>query len=73
MVQRGRAFPAGTHISYIREHHRTMQKEHGQMKLLAQAFEEAHKAHVAKSEFLSRMSQKISDIPACMEVRCMCG
>lgn len=42
---------AGTHISYIREYHRTMQKERGQMKLLAQAFEEAQKAHVAKSEF----------------------
>ena len=50
---------AGTHISYIREYHRTMQKERGQMKLLAQAFEEAQKAHVAKSEFLSRMSHNI--------------
>ena len=63
---------AGTHISYIREHHRTMQKEHGQMKLLAQAFEEAHKAHVAKSEFLSRMSHDIrmplNDIIGMMDI-----
>ena len=63
---------AGTHISYIREHHRTTQKEHGQMKLLAQAFEEAHKAHVAKSEFLSRMSHDIrmplNDIIGMMDV-----
>ncbi|MBU5476823.1 response regulator [Eubacterium sp. MSJ-21] len=63
---------AGTHISYIREHHRTTQKEHGQMKLLAQAFEEAHKAHVAKSEFLSRMSHDIrmplNDIIGMMDI-----
>lgn len=63
---------AGAHISYIREHHRTMQKEHGQMKLLAQAFEEAHKAHVAKSEFLSRMSHDIrmplNDIIGMMDI-----
>ena len=63
---------AGTHISYIREHHRTIQKEHGQMKLLAQAFEEAHKAHVAKSEFLSRMSHDIrmplNDIIGMMDI-----
>lgn len=63
---------AGTHISYIREHHRTMQKEHGQMKLLAQAFEEVHKAHVAKSEFLSRMSHDIrmplNDIIGMMDI-----
>ena len=63
---------AGKHISYIREHHRTTQKEHGQMKLLAQAFEEAHKAHVAKSEFLSRMSHDIrmplNDIIGMMDI-----
>lgn len=63
---------AGTHISYIREHHRTTQKEHGQMRLLAQAFEEAHKAHVAKSEFLSRMSHDIrmplNDIIGMMDI-----
>ena len=63
---------AGTHISYIREHHRTTQKEHGQMKLLAQALEEAHKAHVAKSEFLSRMSHDIrmplNDIIGMMDI-----
>lgn len=63
---------AGAHISSIREHHRTMQKEHGQMKLLAQAFEEAHKAHVAKSEFLSRMSHDIrmplNDIIGMMDI-----
>lgn len=63
---------AGAHISYIREHHRTMQKEHGQMKLLAQAFEEAHKEHVAKSEFLSRMSHDIrmplNDIIGMMDI-----
>lgn len=63
---------AGTHISYIREYHRTMQKERGQMKLLAQAFEEAQKAHVAKSEFLSRMSHDIrmplNDIIGMMDI-----
>lgn len=63
---------AGTHISYIREYHRTMQKERGQMKLLAQAFEEAQKAHVAKSEFLSRMSHNIrmplNDIIGMMDI-----
>ena len=42
------------------------------MKLLAQAFEEAQKAHVAKSEFLSRMSHNIrmplNDIIGMMDI-----
>ena len=49
----------GVHISYIRETQKLIQKEREQMKLMAQALEEAQKANAAKSEFLSRMSHDI--------------
>lgn len=49
----------GVHISYIRETQELIQKERDQMKLMAQALEEAQKANAAKSEFLSRMSYDI--------------
>ena len=47
------------HISYIRETQKLIQKEREQMKLMAQALEEAQRANAAKSEFLSRMSHDI--------------
>ena len=49
----------GVHISYIRETQKLIQKERDQMKLMAQALEEAQRANAAKSEFLSRMSHDI--------------
>lgn len=49
----------GVHISYIRETQKLIQKEREQMKLMAQALEEAQRANAAKSEFLSRMSHDI--------------
>lgn len=49
----------GIHISYIRENHRYTAKERAQMKLMAQALEDAQRANAAKSEFLSRMSHDI--------------
>ncbi len=61
----------GIHISYIRENHRYTAKERAQMKLMAQALEEAQRANAAKSEFLSRMSHGIAGCKSMKRIKIM--